>query len=286
MDLGRLGVWYAADKLTPAEWSGFIKKVETLGYGTLWYSESRGFESMALGSFLLSQSATICIGSSIANIYARDAYASRQGLHTLSQISGDRFILGLGVSHIPLVEKVRGHTYTKPLSTMRNYLERIYEDGNDSDSWPIVLAALGPRMLALSAELTRGAVPYNVTPEHTARAKEILGPNKWLAVEQKVCLEASPTTARALGRGELERYLGLPNYRRCWLSLGFSEDDLDHGGSDRFIDAMVVSGSVDVIQRRLDEHFDAGATHVCIQPVHVPGDLAAAERTLEAFAPN
>ena len=241
---------------------------------------------MALGSFLLSQSATICIGSSIANIYARDAYASRQGLHTLSQISGDRFILGLGVSHIPLVEKVRGHTYTKPLSTMRNYLERIYEDGNDSDSWPIVLAALGPRMLALSAELTRGAVPYNVTPEHTARAKEILGPNKWLAVEQKVCLEASPTTARALGRGDLERYLGLPNYRRCWLSLGFSEDDLDHGGSDRFIDAMVVSGSVDVIQRRLDEHFDAGATHVCIQPVHVPGDLAAAERTLEAFAPH
>ena len=286
MDLGRLGVWYAADKLTPAAWSGFIKKVETLGYGTLWYSESRGFESMALGSFLLSQSETICIGSSIANIYARDAYASRQGLHTLSQISGNRFILGLGVSHIPLVEKVRGHTYTKPLSTMRNYLERIYEDDNDSDSWPIVLAALGPRMLALSAELTRGAVPYNVTPEHTARAKEILGPNKWLAVEQKVCLETSPTTARALGRGELERYLGLLNYRRCWLSLGFSEDDLDHGGSDRFIDAMVVSGSVDAIQRRLDEHFDAGATHVCIQPVHVPGDLAAAERTLEAFAPH
>jgi probable F420-dependent oxidoreductase len=241
---------------------------------------------MALGSFLLSQSETICIGSSIANIYARDAYASRQGLHTLSQISSDRFILGLGVSHIPLVEKVRGHTYTKPLSTMRNYLERMHADSNDSDSWPIVLAALGPRMLALSAELTRGAVPYNVTPEHTARAKEILGPNKWLAVEQKVCLETSPTTARALGRGELERYLGLPNYRRCWLSLGFSEDDLDHGGSDRFIDAMVVSGSVDAIQRRLDEHFDAGATHVCIQPVHVPGDLAAAERTLEAFAPN
>ena len=286
MDLGRLGVWYAADKLTPAEWSGFIKKVETLGYGTLWYSESRGFESMALGSFLLSQSATICIGSSIANIYARDAYASRQGLHTLSQISGDRFILGLGVSHIPLVEKVRGHTYTKPLSTMRNYLERIYEDGNDSDSWPIVLAALGPRMLALSAELTRGAVPYNVTPEHTARAKEILGPNKWLAVEQKVCLEASPTTARALGRGELERYLNLPNYRRCWLSLGFTEADLDGGGSDRFIDAMVISGSVDQIQRRLEEHFDAGATHVCIQPVHPAGDLDAAERTLEAFAPG
>ena len=169
---------------------------------------------------------------------------------------------------------------------MREYLGKIYADAKDSENWPIVLAALGPRMLALSAELTRGAVPYNVTPEHTARAKSILGPDNWLAVEQKVCLEETTSTARALGRAELERYLVLPNYRRCWLSLGFTEADLDGGGSDRFIDAMVVSGSVDQIQRRLEEHFDAGATHVCIQPVHPAGDLDAAERTLEAFAPG
>ena len=141
-------------------------------------------------------------------------------------------------------------------------------------------------MLALSAELTRGAIPYNVTPEHTASAKCILGADKWLAVEQKVCLEKSPSEARALARRELERYLGLPNYRQCWHSLGFSEADLDNGGSDRFIDAMVVWGNEDKIQQRLDEHFDAGATHVCIQPVHTPDDLDAAERTLEAFAPG
>ena len=286
MDLGRLGVWYAADKLTPAQWRRFVQKVESLNYGTLWYSEARRFESMALGSFLLAQTKTICIGSSIANIYARDAYASRQGLHTLSAVSDNRFVLGLGVSHVPLVEKVRGHTYTKPLATMRTYLEKLYSEADDSRTWPVVLAALGPRMLALSAELTRGAIPYNVTPEHTANAKSILGTDKWLAVEQKVCLEESPSEARALARRELERYLGLPNYRQCWHNLGFSETDLDNGGSDRFIDAMVVWGNEDKIQRRLDEHFDAGATHVCIQPVHSPDDLDAAERTLEAFAPS
>lgn len=169
---------------------------------------------------------------------------------------------------------------------MRTYLETLYSEADDGRTWPVVLAALGPKMLALSAELTRGAIPYNVTPEHTASAKSILGTNKWLAVEQKVCLEESPSEARSLARRELERYLGLPNYRQCWHNLGFSEADLDNGGSDRFIDAMVVWGNEDKIQQRLDEHFDAGATHVCIQPVHTPDDLEAAERTLEAFAPS
>ena len=134
MDLGRLGVWYAADKLTPVQWRRFVQKVESLNYGTLWYSEARGFESMALGSFLLAQTKTICIGSSIANIYARDAYASRQGLHTLSAVSDNRFVLGLGVSHVPLVEQVRGHTYTKPLATMRTYLEKLYSEAVDDGS--------------------------------------------------------------------------------------------------------------------------------------------------------
>ena len=222
MDLGKLGVWYAADKLTPVQWRRFVQKVESLNYGTLWYSEARGFESMALGSFLLAQTKTICIGSSIANIYARDAYASRQGLHTLSAVSDNRFVLGLGVSHVPLVEQVRGHTYTKPLATMRTYLDKLYSESDDSGTLPVVLAALGPKMLALSAELTRGAIPYNVTPEHTANAKSILGTDKWLAVEQKVCLEKSQNEARALARRELERYLGLTNSRQCWHSLGFS----------------------------------------------------------------
>lgn len=286
MNLGRLGVWYAADKLSPDEWAQFIGVAESLGYGALWYSESRGFESMALGSYLLGRSSKIVVGSSIANIYARDAAASRAGMQTLSAISGDRFVLGLGVSHVPLVESFRGHVYGKPLATMRAYLECMMAGAEDAGTWPLVLAALGPRMLELAAELTRGAVPYNVTPEHTARAKAILGPDKLLAVEQKVCLESDATIARQLARNELERYMALENYRNCWRSLGFSADDLDGGGSDRFLDAMVVWGNASTIKARLDEHFSAGATHVCIQPVHPAGDLSAARRVLEALAPG
>lgn len=286
MDLGRLGVWYAADKLTPAEWRRFTATVEDLGYSTLWYSEARGFESMALASFLLSHTGTLNVGSSIANIYARDAFAARAGLKTLAEISSDRFVLGLGVSHVPMVERLRGHRYGKPVTTMRAYLQRMYEGADDHASWPVALAALGPRMLALAAEMTQGALPYNVTPEHTAKAKQILGPDKWLAVEQKVCLETDPTRARALARQELARYMGLTNYRNNWLALGFNESDLDGGGSDRFLDAMVAWGGVAAINQRIDEHFSAGATHVCIQPVHEPGSLDAAKQTLEALAPG
>jgi len=285
MQLGRLGVWYAADKLDPAQWKRFITAAERLGYGTLWYSESRGFESMSLASYLLCQSSTINVGSSIASIYARDAMASRNGMHTLNAISGGRFVLGLGVSHAPMVERLRGHAYGKPLTSMREYLEQMRRGQPDADGWPLAIAALGPKMLALSAELTRGALPYNVTPEHTARAKAILGPERWLAVEQKVCLEADAGTARGLARAELDRYMGLPNYRNCWHSLGFSEDDLAGGGSDRFLDAMVAWGGQAAIEQRVKEHFDAGATHVCIQPVHPAGDLDAAIRVLESMAP-
>ncbi len=286
MNLGRLGVWYAAGKLSPGEWAQFVGAAESFGYGALWYSESRGFESMALGSYLLCRSSKIVVGSSIANIYARDAVASRTGMQTLSAISGNRFVLGLGVSHAPTVESFRGHTYGKPVATMRAYLERMMAGMEDADTWPLVLAALGPRMLALAGELTRGAVPYNTTPEHTARAKSILGPDKWLVVEQKVCLESDAAIARQLARTELARYMSLENYRNCWRSLGFGTDDLDGGGSDRFLDAMVAWGDTQTVKARLDEHFDAGATHVCIQPVHPAGDLAAARRILQALSPG
>jgi len=285
IDVGRMGVWYAADKLNPLEWKRFITSAESLGYSSLWYSESRGFESMSFASYLLCQSSTIKIGSSIASIYARDASASRNGMRTLSAISNDRFILGLGVSHAPMVEGFRGHAYGKPLTTMRNYLELMRKDEADADDWPLVIAALGPKMLELSAQLTQGAIPYNVTPQHTARAKAILGPNKILAVEQKVCLETDPSTARALARNELSRYMPMVNYRNSWYTEGFTDADLAGGGSDRFLDAMVVWGSQQTIEQRVQEHYDAGATHVCIQPVHPAGDLDAAIRVLETLAP-
>ncbi|MEM7252738.1 MAG: TIGR03620 family F420-dependent LLM class oxidoreductase [Pseudomonadota bacterium] len=281
-----LGVWYAADKLSAPQWIEFAKRVESLGYSTQWYSESTGFESLSFGAHLLHATTTLQIGSSIANIYARDSITARNGLATLNAISGDRYVLGLGVSHVPLVEGVRGHTYGKPVATMRRYLEGIRTEQADPDRLSVVIAALGPRMLELSAELAAGAVPYNVTPEHTAGAKAILGPDKWLIVEQKFCLETDADRARSLARQELSRYMGLPNYRNNWLRLGFSETDLANGGSDRFLDAMVVWGTPDTVRARIDEHFSAGATQVCIQPVHEPGDANAAIMSLEKLAPR
>jgi probable F420-dependent oxidoreductase len=284
MPLGRLGVWYSTDKLNGSQLGDLVGAVEKNGYSALWYPESRGYESLSLAGYLLSRSQRLMIGSSIANIYARDPYTARRGMVSLNDLYGQRFILGLGVSHIPMVEGLRGHRYDKPIPAMRAYLDGLYKDLPNAAEAPVVLAALGPKMLALSGERTRGAVPYNVTPRHTAKAKAILGPNKWLAVEQKVTLETDPRRARALGRKELERYLVLPNYRNNWLRDGFSEADLSDGGSDRFIDAMMLWGNTDKIKKGLRAHFEAGATHVCLQPVHADGDFAQRDRILAALA--
>ncbi len=284
MELGRLGVWYSTDKLDGPQLATLVRTVEGHGYGTFWYPESRGYESFSLAAHLLASSSRLKVGSSIANIYARDAFTARRGMATLNALHGGRFILGLGVSHIPMVEGLRGHHYDKPIPAMRAYLDGIQKDQPGAADWPIALAALGPKMLALAGARTRGAVPYNVTPEHTAQAAAILGPDKWLAVEQKVCVETDLARARMLGRKELARYMTLPNYVNNWLRLGFTEAELADGGSDRFIDAMVVSGDADAVKAKLREHFTAGATHVCIQPVHAEGDVAARDAMLAALA--
>jgi probable F420-dependent oxidoreductase len=284
MKLGRLGVWYGTDKLNGSQLTDFVGVVEKNGYSALWYPESRGYESMSLAGYLLSKSERLVIGSSIANIYARDSFTARRAMVSLNDLYGDRFILGLGVSHIPMVEGLRGHSYDKPIPAMRTYLDGIAKDLPAGTEAPVVVAALGPKMLALSAAKSRGAVPYNVTPRHTAKAAEILGPNKWLAVEQKVTLESDPVRARTLGRKELARYMVLPNYRNNWLREGFTEADLADGGSDKFIDAMVLWGDAAAIKKGLRAHFKAGATHVCVQPVHPDGDFVARDRMLEALA--
>ena len=282
MALGRLGVWYSTDKLNGGQLADLVRAIEGNGYSAFWYPESRGYESMSLAAYLLSKSDRLTIGSSIANIYARDSFTARRATISLNEWYGRRFILGVGVSHIPMVEGVRGHRYDKPIPAMRAYLEGLARDGGGD--LPVVVAALGPKMLALSAEMSRGAVPYNVTPEHTARAAAILGPNRILAVEQKVTIETDPIKARALGREELARYTVLPNYRNNWLRIGFSEADLANGGSDRFIDAMCLWGDAETVKKGLRAHFAAGATHVCLQPVHADGDLAARDRMLAALA--
>ncbi|HEY0184995.1 MAG TPA: LLM class flavin-dependent oxidoreductase [Rhodopila sp.] len=227
MELGRLGVWYSADKhANPAAIAAFVKTVEKLGYDTHWYPESRGYESFSVAGYMLSHTTTLKLGSSIASIYARDAFTSRRGMISLNQLYGDRFILGLGVSHAPMVEGLRGHVYEKPVPAMRAYLNGIAKDEPGAADFPVCIAALGPLMLKLAAQMTRGAVPYNTTPKHTAEAAKILGPAKWLAIEQKVTIETDPAKARALGREELSRYMPMVNYRNSWLGMGFTEADL------------------------------------------------------------
>jgi probable F420-dependent oxidoreductase len=282
--LGRVGVWYAVDRLDGGGIKRLLRTVEDLGYSTLWYPEALGYESLSIASFMLANSTRLVIGSSIANIYARDAFTARRGLRTLSSLYDDRFILGLGVSHAPMVERVRGHVYDKPVPTMRRYLDSLYEDPSNAAEWPVVIAALGPLMLKLAGERTAGAVPYNVTPEHTREARAILGPDKLLAVEQKVCLETDAGAARGIARRELHRYMTLTNYRNNWLRIGFTEADLADGGSDRFVDAMVLWGDAATIARGIKEHLEAGANQVCIQPIHAEGDTEARDRTLAALA--
>jgi probable F420-dependent oxidoreductase len=282
--LARLGVWYPIDRLDAGGIRRLLRTVEDLGYSTFWYPEALGYESLSIASFMLANTERLIIGSSIANIYARDPFTARRGLRTLSSLYDDRFVLGLGVSHAPMVERVRGHVYDKPVPTMRRYLDGLYEDPSDAQEWPVVIAALGPLMLKLAAERTAGAVPYNVTPEHTREARAALGPDKLLVVEQKVCLETDPAAARGLARRELHRYMTLTNYRNNWLRIGFTEADLGDGGSDRFIDAMVLWGDAATIARGLRAHLAAGATQVCIQPVHAEGDTDAGDRTLKALA--
>lgn len=284
MKLGRLGVWYSTDKLNGGQLADLVRVIEGGGYSAFWYPESRGYESMSLAAYLLSKSTRLTIGSSIANIYARDPFTAQRAMVSLNNLYGGRFILGLGVSHIPMVEGLRGHRYDKPLGAMRAYLEGIHKGLPAGEEAPVMVAALGPKMLALSAEKSLGAVPYNVTPKHTATAAAILGPKKALAVEQKVTLETDPAKARALGRKELARYMVLPNYRNNWLREGFTEAELTDGGSDRFIDSMVLWGDAATIKKGLRAHFEAGATHVCLQPVHADGDFSARDRMLAALA--
>jgi probable F420-dependent oxidoreductase len=196
----------------------------------------------------------------------------------------------VGVSHRPTVEGVRGHTYGKPVATMRAYLQAMreapYGAPQPSEAPLTIVAALGPRMMALSSELADGAHPYNTTPEHSAQARTILGPGKLLCPEVWVLLETDRTKARSAARRTLSRYLQLENYVNGWRRQGFGDADLAGGGSDRFLDAMVAWGDEDAIRARVQQHWDAGADHVCIQPIS-PQDSqdATGERVLDLLAP-
>ena len=289
MQLGKLGVWAAMDTMTAAEGAVFAKRVEAWGYAALWLPESRGRNVLVHSSWLLANTSKLIVAPGIANIYARDPMAMANGQRALAEQSGGRFLLGLGVSHVPSVEGVRGHVYGKPIATMRAYLDTMkaapYGAPEPTEKPLTILAALGPRMMALSGELADGAHPYNVPSEHTAKARHILGSGKLLCPEVWVLLETDPEKARSAARQALAPYMQLDNYANNWRRLGFG-DDLAGGGSERFIDANVAWGDEAAIRKRIQEHWDAGADHVCIQMINPDGSRRPDEKLLAMLAPG
>jgi len=275
MNLGKLGVWYFLDGMPAKQAAETAQRIEKLGFSALWIPETVGRDPFAHSAWLLANTSKLIVATGIASIYHREPGPMAQAQKTLAEQSGNRFLLGLGVSHKPMVESVRGLKYGKPVATMRSYLEKMdsapYSSLPPSEAPPRVIAALGPEMLKLARDKCTGAHPYFTSPEHTKMARDILGPAKWLCVEQKVVLEPDAKKARDLARPAAQMYLGLPNYRNNWLRMGLKEADLTNGGSDKFIDATFAHGKVDAIKARIKEHFDAGASHVCIQPVNPNG---------------
>lgn len=271
MDLSRTGVWYFTEGMSAKEAAETAKRIEGLGYSALWIPETVGRDPFAHASWLLANTSSLIVATGIANIYNRHPGVTLAAQHTLAEQSSNRFLLGLGVSHRPMVEGLRNLTYGKPVATMRTYLESMesspYVGPRSSEPPLTVIAALGPKMLELAAEKVNGAHPYFTSPQHTADARRILGADALLCVEQKVVFETNPDKARSAARIAARTYQALPNYRNNWLRMGLSEDDIRGDGSDRFIDETFAWGDSSAIRERIQKHYDAGATHVCIQPV-------------------
>ncbi len=266
----RVGIWTAAlDAVAPERAGEYAAEIEALGYRSLWFSEAYGREAFTNAGLLLAGTDTIVIGTGIASIYGRDAVTGNAAGRTLQSAFPGRLVVGWGVSHVPIVQGLRGHDYGRPVATMREYLTAL--DGapflaqpHDSAP-PRVLAALRPKMLELAATMADGALPYLVTPEHTRGARKILGDGPLLCVEQAVYLGSDPEEFQRRAHWHLEIYTGLPNYRASWETQGFADEDFGRGGSQRLKEAMVAWGSEDDIAAHIRSHLDAGADHVVIQ---------------------
>jgi probable F420-dependent oxidoreductase len=270
MDLGPVGVWqYQLDQMPSAQSQEVAAEIEEMGYGAIWIPEMVGRESFVNSTMLLSGTERIVVATGIAGIYSRDPLSANSALNTITEAFPERFLMGLGVSHQVMVEGIRGHDYTKPYSKMVAYLDGM-DAGMFTASPPTTpthraLAALGPRMLRLAAERTDGAHPYFIPVEHTAFARETMGPDAGLYPEQAVCLESDATRAREIARAHMSTYLTLPNYTNNLKRFGWTDDDLADGGSDALVDAIVAWGDEAAIAGRVAAHHAAGADHVCIQ---------------------
>lgn len=259
VELGRFGVWHQADKWGPELAAG----VEQAGYGTLWLGGSPEAE-LRDAEVLLASTSTAVVGTSIVNMWKADVEVVAESYHRLESEHPGRFMLGVGVGH-------REHTgeYKTPYETIVEYLDALDDGKVPADRR--MLAALGPRVLKLSAGRTAGALPYLTTPEHTRQARETLGAGVLLAPEQKVVLETDPDIARAVGRDYLATYLRLINYTSNLKRHGFTDDDIANGGSDELVDALVLHGSAVEIAEGLNAHLEAGADQVVVQQLGKEG---------------
>ena len=289
MDVGKLGIWYFFDNASSPEAAASAKRIESLGYDTLWLPETVGKNPFVLAAWLLANTTRLKVATGIANIYHREPTVSRALQYTLGEQSADRFMMAIGVSHKPLVEGVRKLEYGPPVATMRNYLEQMdtapYTAVRNENDPLTLIAALGPKMLELAKTHTQGAHPYFTGPSHTKMARDILGKGPLLCVEQKVILETDADKARELARSVAKIYNRLPNYRNNWLRIGLTDNDIDNL-SDRFIDETLAWGDVDAIRERIGAHMQAGADHVCIQPINTNGVFGDLHwECLEALSP-
>ena len=269
--LGPLGIWsFQLDVQPMVRAQQAVAELDELGFSALWVPEAVAREPFANAALLLQATPRMSVATGIASLHARTAVTMNAGWRTLSEAFPGRFLLGIGVSHQPMVDGAHQGRYgTKPYSTMVDYLDAMDSSVFWGAASPVapqrVLAALGPRMLRLAAERGVGAHSYFVPVEHTAIAREALGPDALLAPAQTVVFETDPTAARQIARQFMTRYLALPNYTNNLRRLGWTDGDLGNGGSDRLVDAIVAWGSLEQIATRVQAHLDAGADHVCAQ---------------------
>ena len=270
VDPGRVGLWtHVLDAMPMAAAQEHVAELGEIGYGAVWIPEAVGRDPMVAASLLLAGSSDIVLATGIASIWARDAMSMSAAHKSITEAFPGRFLLGLGVSHQPAVDYLRGHSYDKPLSRMRAYLDAMDTSlfmAAEPATTPVrLLAALGPKMLDLAATRAQGAHPYFVPVEHTAVAREVMGAGPLLCVEQAVVLETDPTVAREIARRHTSMYLTLPNYTNNLKRFGWTDDDFSDGGTDAVTDAIVAWGDIDAIRAKVAAHHDAGADHVCVQ---------------------
>jgi probable F420-dependent oxidoreductase len=268
--MGPVGVWsFALQRLAARDEAAAAQRLEQLGYPAIWFPESIGSKDvLAHSAILLQATRDTVVAPGIANIHARDPMAMANGARALGEAHPGRFVLGIGVSHAPSVA-LRGGDYGRPVSRMREYLDAMeaaqYTAPQPDPPVPLVLAALGPRMLELAAERSDGAHPYFVPLEHTSFARRHLGPEPFLGVEMTAVLTTEADEGRRIGRAFARHYLSAENYANNLRRLGWAESDIAGEGSDRLIDGVIAWGDVDAIVRRVREHLEAGADHVCVQ---------------------